>query len=199
MPYPYLTYAYELTSSTRTASGRPVGSAQDEMGALLLHKLRPIMLAAMRDAGWVSVATTREGQSIYQCKPELRFLREATETKPSLSEPEGEQENTPPALPLVAAAQEQPQPVPAQRSISNQMAGRTAQTPRQQVIVRTTRPRTFVCQWCHEEVTEQRYPSHTPLYCSKPECKQEATRIKTRERVAKHRRLHPDARKQTKL
>ena len=58
-----------------------------------------------------------------------------------------------------------------------------------------TRPVTFTCQWCKEEVTELRYPSHTPLYCSKPACKKEATRVKTRERVAAWRKTHPNARR----
>lgn len=54
----------------------------------------------------------------------------------------------------------------------------------QKMAVRSTRPITFTCQQCGEEVTEERYPSHTPLYCSKPGCRAEATRIKTRQRVA---------------
>lgn len=58
-----------------------------------------------------------------------------------------------------------------------------------------TRSITFTCQWCHQEVTEQRYPSHTPLYCSKPACKKEAVKAKTRKRVAEWRKAHPDARK----
>jgi len=55
-------------------------------------------------------------------------------------------------------------------------------------VVRSTRLITFVCQQCGEEVTEERHPSHMPLYCSRPGCKAEATRIKTRARVAAHRK-----------
>jgi hypothetical protein len=58
-----------------------------------------------------------------------------------------------------------------------------------------TRPITFTCVWCKQQVTEERFPSHTPLYCGKPECKKEATRAKTRERVAEWRKTYPDARK----
>src|SRR4051812_38114529 len=56
--------------------------------------------------------------------------------------------------------------------------------PEQRQVTRSTRPVTFVCQQSGQEVTEERYPSHIPLYCSKPECKAEATRAKTRQRVA---------------
>jgi len=58
-----------------------------------------------------------------------------------------------------------------------------------------TRAVTFTCQGCYTEVTEQRFPSHLPLYCSNPACKKEATRQKTRARVAAWREAHPDARK----
>ncbi len=63
----------------------------------------------------------------------------------------------------------------------------------------STRAITFTCVQCGQEVTEQRFPSHTPLYCSNPACKQEANRVKTRERVAKYRQLHPDARKKKRV
>jgi hypothetical protein len=55
-----------------------------------------------------------------------------------------------------------------------------------------TKPITFICDWCHQEVTQQRYPGPRPRYCSE-QCKQEATREQTRARVqrlrAKRRRV----------
>lgn len=45
-----------------------------------------------------------------------------------------------------------------------------------------TKPVTFVCESCHQKVTQQRYPGPMPRYCSEP-CKQEAIREQTRARV----------------
>jgi hypothetical protein len=39
---------------------------------------------------------------------------------------------------------------------------------------------------CKQTVTQQRYPGHTPLYCSDG-CKGERQQEQTRERVARHR------------
>lgn len=50
-----------------------------------------------------------------------------------------------------------------------------------------TRPVTFTCIVCSKTVTQQRYPSHTPLYCSEG-CREARQRERTRERVAKHRK-----------
>ena len=54
----------------------------------------------------------------------------------------------------------------------------------------TSRAVTFTCVWCKQEVTEQRFPSHLPLYCSNPECKKAAVRAKSRERTADWRKSH---------
>ena len=90
---------------------------------------------------------------------------------------------------------------PAQPAILEQEHGIVESDLERQSRTRTvyTRSITFTCAWCKQQVTEQRYPSHTPLYCSKPACKQEATRVKTRERVASWRKAHPDARRKKKV
>lgn len=49
-----------------------------------------------------------------------------------------------------------------------------------------TRPITFTCIVCEQTVTQQRYPGHTPLYCSDA-CQEERVVARTRERVARHR------------
>jgi hypothetical protein len=90
-------------------------------------------------------------------------------------------------LPIWRPAPAQPHP-----RIESTQTGESRQA---KTIHRYTRAVTFTCQWCKEEVTEQRFPSHTPLYCSKPACKKEATRAKTRERVSAWRKDHPDARR----
>lgn len=51
---------------------------------------------------------------------------------------------------------------------------------------RTTRAITFRCAWCTTEVTQERYPSPKPRYCSDT-CEKEAGREKTRKRVQKFR------------
>jgi hypothetical protein len=50
----------------------------------------------------------------------------------------------------------------------------------------TTRPLTFTCRWCQRTVTQQRFPGPRPVYCSE-ECKTEARREQTRERVRRYR------------
>jgi hypothetical protein len=62
------------------------------------------------------------------------------------------------------------------------------------LVFRRSRAVTFTCEWCRQEVIEQRFPSHLPRYCSNPACKKEAVRAKSRKRTAAWRRLHPDAR-----
>jgi len=60
----------------------------------------------------------------------------------------------------------------------------------------------FTCSICGKTVTQQRFPSHVPKYCSAA-CKesqpnQEAMREQTRLRVAAWRKAHPDARRKPK-
>ncbi|HEU5377552.1 MAG TPA: hypothetical protein VFV38_19185 [Ktedonobacteraceae bacterium] len=56
----------------------------------------------------------------------------------------------------------------------------------QKNIVRSTRPITFTCRQCGQKVTEERYPSHTPLYCAA--CQPEVVKARTRARVAAYRK-----------
>ena len=51
--------------------------------------------------------------------------------------------------------------------------------------MRPTRPITFTCEWCYREVTEERAPGRTPVYCR--ECKPEVLRAGVRQRVKEHR------------
>ena len=49
-----------------------------------------------------------------------------------------------------------------------------------------TRPITFTCIKCKQQVTQQRYPGRTPLYCGDI-CADEAEREKTAERTRRYR------------
>ncbi len=49
-----------------------------------------------------------------------------------------------------------------------------------------TRPIRFTCAWCQDTVTQQRFPGPLPAYCSE-DCKREAQRAQTRERVRRYR------------
>src|SRR5258708_21152533 len=67
----------------------------------------------------------------------------------------------------------------------------------EQVVSRRVKKRavTFTCSVCGETVTQQRFPSHLPKYCSdackETDARSEATREKTRLRVAAWRKAHP--------
>jgi len=50
----------------------------------------------------------------------------------------------------------------------------------------TTRPIRFICAWCENTVTQQRFPGPLPAYCSE-DCTKEAQRAQTRERVRRYR------------
>jgi endogenous inhibitor of DNA gyrase (YacG/DUF329 family) len=71
----------------------------------------------------------------------------------------------------------------------------------EQLVSRRVKMRTvtFTCSACGQTVTQQRFPSHVPKYCSdackQTESKSLATREKTRLRVAEWRKAHPDARR----
>jgi hypothetical protein len=51
----------------------------------------------------------------------------------------------------------------------------------------TTRPVTFVCKWCNQSVTEDRYPGPPPCYCAS--CDTEVTHIRAVLRQRKRRSL----------
>ena len=153
--------AYELTFSYDRLSkkGHMDADRLDDLGHVLLDRLRERMMDAMHAAGWQVVDHTSEGRAIWQHRPSL--------------------------------------PVP----FPSQTPGTEADTSKERTQTRLvqTRAVTFTCVQCGREVTEQRFPSHAPLYCSNPTCKQEANRMKTRARVANYRRLHPDARKKKQV
>jgi len=48
------------------------------------------------------------------------------------------------------------------------------------------RPIRFTCAWCQATVTQQRFHGPLPVYCSE-DCKKEAQRAQTRERVRRYR------------
>lgn len=50
----------------------------------------------------------------------------------------------------------------------------------------TSRTIRFTCQQCGDRVTQERFPGPAPVYCS-ADCKQEAQRVQTRERVRRYR------------
>jgi hypothetical protein len=165
--------------SSRAAGPGKLGSRQAVIGKELEEQLRELLLAKMQAAGWSSNSTV-EGKAVWKHQG-------AWSPPPMKTEIGAEQQHTTRRTATYPATQ---------RVYAWNM--QDAPPPQEKQIVRTTRLVQFTCQWCGQEVTEQRYPSHTPLYCSNPECKREANRVKIRERVAKHRKLHPDARKQQK-
>jgi hypothetical protein len=191
----YLPAAYELTAHIETVSGRPLGALQEEKARGFLQELRTRMLAAMTDAGWQQVGRTRDGQPIYQYRgPWLRLV---------VPDEDQAQETARPDLTHA--------PVPKLPSLDQQLqvlrqVEHTAFEPRRSHVVDVigsaeakvrgqepayhrevwTRPITFTCVVCGDTVTQQRYPGHTPLYCSDT-CKEERVAAKTRERVARHR------------
>ena len=83
----------------------------------------------------------------------------------------------------VGSAQEQQRAAESQRVavIGDEEARARGATPAFQ-RTRTTREMTFTCAWCTQTVTQQRYPSPKPMYCTET-CEQEAQREKTRVRV----------------
>jgi hypothetical protein len=185
----YLPHAYELTFSYERLAkkGSMDPHCEADTGDRLIAHLRERMLTQMREAGWRRVGQTRQGRDIWQHRP-------------SLSSP----------APSISSGREQPEMeavlsrVPGEPEQAKREEGRLSKDPsdqgdatrvQQQTRIYTSRAITFTCVQCGRTVTEQRFPSHRPLYCSNPTCKREATRKKTRERVANYRRRHPDARK----
>jgi hypothetical protein len=163
---------YRLDCGYRRESERGrMGQRQEELGAELVRNLRPHMETEMRAAGWQVVAKTNEGRDIWQHQPGAQLQSQST-----------------PAQPVDLEQESGIAPGDQENDISAQS----------QTRIVYTRTITFICQWCRQEVTEQRFPSHTPLYCSKPACKKEATRVKSRERTAAWRKANPDARKKKK-
>lgn len=241
-PGHYRSHAYELIPHRTTVSGRPLGAGQEETASLLLRGLREKVLAAMTDACWHEVDTTREGQPIYVYRPGPPFQLAPPAAEDAVAESDlpdidltgagadvpGENQPREEALaeladeidllgqtlerwgrerkasgPEVAGEasqskqeeREQPdqgdQREPEQQHshtiqiVGNAEAKRRGQPPAYSRTV-STRLVTFTCIVCEQTVTQQRYPGHTPLYCSDA-CKEERVAARTRERVARHR------------
>ena len=204
LPGHYRKHAYELVSSTKAVSGRPMGAIQDEQATLILRELRAQMLAAMVAAGWQEVDRTQEEQPIYQYQPTQH---------PSATLAPGQDQVE--ALPigdadvpdLIVASVAIPgemqadqfqddllelkpvEPAKPRSHVVEVIGGSEAKERGQQPAYSRevfTREVTFTCIVCGDTVTQQRYTGHTPLYCSQG-CKDERVAEKTRERVAKHR------------
>lgn len=165
--------AYVIQSHARhTKPGKALTSTQEARGNALTERLRASLQAALIANGWRPVSQTKAGLPIWQHRP-------------------------------AAQPERQVSPAPAQDVVLEQESGiasddQASEVRQSEPIYRHTRAVTFTCQWCRQEVTEQRYPSHMPLYCSNPVCKKEATRAKTRERVAAYYKAHPGIRSKKK-
>ena len=168
----YRERAYELTDHMRTVNGQPMGAIQKDTAFMLLRELRSQMRAAMIDAGWREVATTREGQPIYRYRP-----------APWLSDEEVDE---------VAAA------FVTQIDQADDLANQAGQHPSKIYEVYGSRSKehspaytrrvtaktvTFNCAICGTPVTLECYPGQLPRYCGSEECRREAIRL----RVEKHR------------
>jgi hypothetical protein len=181
----YLPQAYELTCSYERLAkqGSMDPSRLADTGDRLIADLREQMLIQMIDSGWRRVGKTRQGRDIWQHRPpgSSPVSRPSSGVAPEMEAVPSRVSEEAAELPALAS------------SISE------AGSVQQQTRVYTSRAITFTCVQCGRTVTEQRFPSHRPLYCSNPTCKREATRKKTRERVANYRRRHPDARKKQRI
>ena len=179
-PGRYQPHAYEPSFSYERLSkkGRMDPDRLRDIGHALIKHLRERMLAAMYAAGWLVVGHTNEGKEIWQHRS---FV-------PAISSDQI------PGAEVDTRMETLEQATTSHQSSATTESERETGTRSQTRLVHT-RPVTFTCIQCGREVTEQRFPSHIPLYCSNPACKREANRRKTRARVAKYRQLHPDARK----
>ncbi len=188
-PGRFLSNAYELTCSyERLAKKGPQDTERlRARGHHLVEQLRERMLAAMHEAGWQVVGQTKEGREIWQHRPS--FSQEPA------SAAEVSRDQTPATQASGNVMEVLAEAHPLGQLSSEAKGDDQAGSVQCQIRVYTTRSITFTCVQCGREVTEQRFPSHTPLYCSNPACKKEGNRLKTRARVAKYRRLHPRARK----
>ena len=193
----FLTHAYELVSHVETLSGRPPGSTQAETGAKYARELRILVQARMNEAGWQQVDTTHEGQPIYQYRPgpaddepdlpDIAFAGDGADVpgEDQGSEAKLANQNQNDLLEFDQGNQPKQQRSHIVEVVGSAEAKERGQQPAYSREV-FTRPVTFTCIVCGETVTQQRYPGHTPLYCSDA-CKDERVAERTRERVARHR------------
>jgi hypothetical protein len=167
-PGHYRSHAYELLGSMRTVSGRPLGPLQEETGRLLLQALKEQMLAAMGDAGWQQIDTTKDERPIYLYRPApILPIREALAGE----EPEA-----------IAPDPQEPRRTRIYEVYGNDEARQSGSPPAYSRKV-PLKPMTFQCAICGQTVTEEHLPGQKPRYCQKKACQREAVRL----RVAKSR------------
>jgi hypothetical protein len=154
-------------------------------------QLRERMLAGMHEAGWQVVGQTKQGQQIWQHRPPLSSSP-ATASGVSSS---GQTSGTEASDGVMGESGEAQHPDQLPACVPGEERDEAARVKRQ-TRVYTSRAITFTCVQCGREVTEQRLPSHTPLYCSNPACKKEGNRLKARARAEKYRRRQANARKE---
>lgn len=181
-------YQLDFAHSRESGPGR-LGPRQEEIASEIWPQLRAWMLAEMQAAGW-RVAGQRAGRDVW--KPSQ--VPGKTYAKPvEIDQVERKTTLRNPVLPKQKAP-----PAPVQYTISEQETGIASDDQAGEIrasttVLRYTRAITFTCQWCREQVTEQRYPSHIPLCCSKPACKvaqKEAAKLRAKERVMAWRKTH---------
>ncbi len=174
-PDHYLKHAYELEGSARAASGRQLGTIQDETGSLLLRELKTQMLAAMIDVGWQQVDTTNEGQPIYQYRPAPRVAPRTSEWEP------GRKETADPS-----ADQVEPRQTRVYEVYGSEEARKSGSPPAYSRKVALKKV-VFQCAVCGQTVTEDHLPGQKPSYCQSKTCQREAVRL----RVARSREKKP--------
>lgn len=168
----YRARAYELTEHMRTVSGRPMGAIQEDTAFMLLRELRGRMRAAMLDAGWREVATTREGQPIYLYRPAPWLSDEVRGEGATAFVTQIDQADD-----LEDQAGQHPSKIYEVYGAHSKEHG-PAYTRRV-----TARTFTFNCAICGASVTRECYPGQLPRYCGSEACQREAVRL----RVEKHR------------
>ncbi len=166
----YRERAYELTDHMRAISRRAMGTIQEDNAFMLLRELRAQMLAGMIDAGWQEVATTREGQPIYQYRP-----------APQLSDEErGEVATAFSEIDQADDLDDQAEHPTKVYEVYGTHPKEHGPAYTRRVTARTV---TFSCAICGAPVTMECYPGQLPRYCGSEDCKREAVRL----RVEKHR------------
>lgn len=129
------------------------------------------MRAAMIDAGWLEVASTLEGQPIYQYRPAPWLSDEEIDEVASAFATQGDQAGD------LEDQAEHPSKIYEVYGSRSKEHG-PAYTRRV-----TARTFTFSCAICGVSLTRECYPGQFPRYCDSEECRREAVR----RRVEKHR------------
>jgi hypothetical protein len=165
-------YTLETWYVGRHASARPLGKKQQALAGRRVFPLRHRFMLALEDAGWT--VAQQEGVEVW------RHSSHVSTTSTS----EHDQDDQP-----GFDQGDQPEPELRQSHLvevvgSDEAKGRGQQPAYSREVF--TREVTFTCIVCNTTVAQQRFPGHTPLYCSQF-CKEERVAARTRERVARHR------------